>query len=86
MTQEKMRKVITAGAVAATLLLVFLLSFLVFQGIKSKVYDKRIKQMEQEISRLEEEFAENTKSAEWLEKDWVKELLAQQYGYVFPED
>ena len=86
MTQEQMRKVITAGAVAATLLLVFLLSFLVFQGIKSAVYDKRIKQEEQLISRLEEEFAENTKSAEWLEKDWVKELLAQQYGYVFPED
>lgn len=86
MTQEKMRKVITAGAVAATLLLVFLLSFLVYQGIASAVYDKRIKQEEQLISRLEEEFAENTKSAEWLEKDWVKELLAQQYGYVFPED
>lgn len=86
MTQEKMRKVITAGAVAATLLLVFLLSYLVYQGIASAVYDKRINQMEQEISRLEEEFAENTKSAEWLEKDWVKELLAQQYGYVFPED
>lgn len=86
MTQEKMRKVITAGAVAATLLLVFLLFYLVYQGIASAVYDKRINQMEQEISRLEEEFAENTKSAEWLEKDWVKELLAQQYGYVFPED
>ena len=86
MTQEKMRKVITAVAVAATLLLVFLLSYLVYQGIASAVYDKRINQMEQEISRLEEEFAENTKSAEWLEKDWVKELLAQQYGYVFPED
>ena len=86
MTQETMRKVITAGAVAATLLLVFLLSYLVYQGIASAVYDKRINQMEQEISRLEEEFAENTKSAEWLEKDWVKELLAQQYGYVFPED
>ena len=86
MTQEKMRKVITAGAVAATLLLVFLLSYLVYQWIASAVYDKRINQMEQEISRLEEEFAENTKSAEWLEKDWVKELLAQQYGYVFPED
>ena len=86
MTQEKMRKVITAGAVAATLLLVFLLSFLVYQGIKSAVYDKRINQMEQEISRLEEELSENVKSAEWLEKDWVKELLAQQYGYVFPED
>ncbi|MBE5740646.1 MAG: hypothetical protein E7349_07365 [Clostridiales bacterium] len=86
MTQEKMRKVITASAVAATLLLVFLLSFLVYQGIQSAVYNKRIKELTEETNRLEQELDSNTKNAEYYESLFGKEWLAYQSGYVFPED
>ncbi len=86
MTQEKMRKVITASAVAATLLLVFLLSFLVYQGIQSAVYNKRIKELTEETNRLEQELDSKTKDAEYYESLFGKEWLAYQNGYVIPEE
>ncbi len=86
MTQEKMRKVITAGAVAATLLLVFLLSFLVYQGIQKAVYRKRIEDLEKETARLEQQLSDATKDAEYYESIFGKEWLAFQNGYVHPED
>ncbi len=61
MTQDKMRKLITACAVAATALLVFLLSVLVYQWITMGVQARREKQLKEEIAAYEEmlETAEN---------------------------
>ena len=86
MTQEKMRKVITASAVAATLLLVFLLSFLVYQWIQVAVYNNRIKELEKETARLQQQLEGSTKDAEYYESLFGKEWLAFQNGYVRPED
>ena len=46
MTQEKMRKVIAACVSAATVLLVLLLSFLIYQWVTIAVYNKRIAELE----------------------------------------
>lgn len=54
MTQEKMRKVITACVSAATVLLVALLSYLIYQWTTIAIYNKRIDALEQEIAQLEE--------------------------------
>ena len=54
MTQEKMRKVITACVSAATVLLVALLSFLIYQWTTIALYNKRIDALEQEIAQLEQ--------------------------------
>ena len=86
MTQEKMRRIITASAVSATLLLVFLLSFLVYQWVQIAVYNNRIKKLERENARLEEQLQEGTKDAEYYESIFGKEWLAHQNGYVRPSE
>lgn len=54
MTQEKMRKVITACVSAATVLLVVLLSFLIYQWVSIGVLNKRIAAAEAEVKYWEE--------------------------------
>ena len=50
MTQDKMRKVITACVSAATVLLVFLMSFLIYQWISIGVYNRKIDKVEAKIA------------------------------------
>ena len=50
MTQEKMRKVITACVSAATVLLVLLFSYLVYQWVTIGVLNKRIAEAEAEVA------------------------------------
>ena len=85
MTQEKMRKLIVACAVAATLLLVLLLGVLIYQWIKIGVYNSRIKEIEQEIARLEEMNDQDKTTAEYYESIMGKEWLAFQNGFVRPD-
>ena len=67
MTQEKMRKVITACVSAATVLLVALLSFLIYQWITIAVQNKRIDKLTAEITRLEEIIAMDKKDLEYYQ-------------------
>lgn len=85
MTQEKLRKLIVACAVAATLLLVLLLGVLTYQWIRIGVLSGRIRQIEQENARLEETIAQGTKDAEYYESVMGKEWLAFQNGFVRPD-
>ncbi len=55
MTQEKMRKVITACVSAATVLLVFLLGYLIYQWISLGVQKKKIDEIEKQIAILDEQ-------------------------------
>ena len=54
MTQEKMRKIITACVSAGTLLLVVLLSVLIYQWIKIGVLNNKLKKAEAEEALLTE--------------------------------
>lgn len=58
MTQDKMRRLITACVSAATVLLVFLLGFLIYQWISIANLDKRIEAYDKEIAALEEQRAQ----------------------------
>ena len=49
MTQEKMRRTVTAAVVAATTLVVVLLAVIVYQVIAITVKNKRIKKLEEDI-------------------------------------
>ena len=53
MTQEKMRKVISACVSAATVLFVLLLSFLIYQWVTISVLNKRIAEAEAEVKKWE---------------------------------
>ncbi len=82
MTQEKMRKMITAIVVAATLLLVILLSVLIYQWIKIGVYNKRIEKVKGDIAYYEQlnEKAEN--DLDYYTSDFYKQLGAYELGFI----
>lgn len=72
MTQDKMRKVITACVSAATVLLVFLLCFLVYQWITIGVHDKKIYKVEAEIISLQMQLENAESDAEYYQtKQWL---------------
>ena len=80
MTQDKMRKVITACVSAATVLFVLLLSYLIYQWISLSVLEKREQQLEQEIKELEQQLEDGEIELGFYEmqKDW----LAFKNGWV----
>ena len=74
MTQEKMRKVIAACVSAATVLLVTLLSYLIYQWVTMAVLDKRIEKLETEIAQLEEVVAKGEMDLEYYASElYLKE-------------
>lgn len=82
MTQEKMRKLITAIAVATTLLLVILLSVLIYQWITIGVQKKRIEKVRSDIAYYEElnETAQN--DLDYYSSDLYKKLEAFKLGFI----
>ena len=72
MTQDKMRRIITACVSAATVLLVLLLSFLIYQWITIGVYDKKINKVEAEIASLEMQLENAESDAEYYQtQQWL---------------
>ena len=69
MTQEKMRKVITACASAATVLLVTLFGYLIYQWVTIAVYNKRIDKLESEIAQLEAIVKQGNMDLEYYESE-----------------
>jgi hypothetical protein len=86
MTQEKTKRIITACVSAATVLLILLSSFLIYQWITIAVKDKRIKEKEKEIARLEQIIEKGEESVEFYESLYGKEWLAIHNGWVRPEE
>ena len=85
MTQDKMRKLIIACAVAATTLFVVLLSVLVYQWITYGVLKSRHDKLDAENQRLEQLIEEGKMDAEYYESKMGKEWLAFQQGLVYPQ-
>lgn len=82
MTQDKMRKMITAVVVAATMLLVILLSVLIYQWITIGVYNKRIAEAEEAIAYYTEQNAAAENDLEYYESDFYKQLEAFKLGLI----
>ena len=70
MTQEKMRKVITACVSAATVLLMLLFGYLIYQWRTMWVSDKRIEILETEIAQLEEILARGEDDLEYYQSEF----------------
>ncbi len=73
MTQDKMRRIITACVSAATVLLVFLLGYLIFQWVSLGVQKKKIAEVTAEIQVLEERLEALQK-----EEDSYKDIVVLQ--------
>ena len=82
MTQDKMRRIITACVSAATLLLTCLSIYLAYQWITIAVFNHRIDKLEKENAALEEQIAEDSEYAEYLETPIGKDWLACEEGFV----
>lgn len=81
MTQEKMRKIITACVSAATVLFVLLLSYLIYQWVTMAVLEKREQQLKQEIAELEQTIEQGEEEAEYYESVLGKNWLAIHQGW-----
>ena len=82
MTQEKLRRIVSACVAAATALLVFLLGVLIYQWISLAVLDGRIARLDEENKQLQQKIDEGILDAEYFESDWGKEWLAFEYGFI----
>ena len=80
MTQDKMRKVITACVSAATVLFFLLAGYLIYQGVALSVLDKREKALEKEIAELTQ-INNDLSNEEQALKDYGMDLLAMKEGY-----
>ncbi|MBQ9728242.1 MAG: hypothetical protein IJV85_01460 [Clostridia bacterium] len=82
MTENKLRKIVTACAVAGTVLLVFLLTFLIYQFITIGVMNKREKKLTKEINELQQVIEDQEQDAQYYESLTGKDWLAYQMGFV----
>ena len=81
MTQDKMRRIITACVSAATVLFVFLLSFLIYQWITIANLDKKESKLERENKKLDQIIAEGNEDLEYYLSDIGKDWLAFELGF-----
>ena len=78
MTQEKMRRVITACAAAATVLLSCLSIFIAYQWITLAVLNHREKTLQAEIAKYEKILEQDKKDKEYYESDLYKDYAYWQ--------
>ena len=86
MTQDKMRRTITAIAVAGTTLLVVLLAYLVYQWITIAVLNNRIEKAEENVAYYETLNEQSESDLEYYESDFYKQLAAFKLGLIKGQD
>ncbi len=78
MTQEKMRKVITACVSAATVLLVLLFSYLIYQWVTIGVLNKRIAEAEAEVQHWQAIVDQGGSDLEYFQsEEYLKQALIE---------
>lgn len=82
MTQEKLRRVITASVVAGTLLFVFLLGVIIYQAIRISVLDKRIEATKEQITEYQQSIEKGEHDLEYYESDVYKFLESIRLGLL----
>ena len=82
MTQDKMRRIITACVSAFTVFFVFLLGFLIYQWITIANLNSKAEALEAEIASLEQEGAMLENTLEFYESELGKDWLLIQKGWV----
>ena len=82
MTQEKMRRMVTALVVAATTLLVSLLAVIVYQAIALTVNKNRIEKLEKDIQYYEQVISEGKLDLEYYESLEGLENAARRDGWT----
>jgi cell division protein FtsL len=81
MTQEKLKRIVTAASVAGTVLIVCLLAVIVYQLVTMAVYDNRIKKTEQEIADLQTQIAQCEDELEKEQLEFYYQQKLYELGY-----
>ncbi len=84
MPEAKMKNLIIASVVTATLLLCILLTMMVYQMVSIGKKEKHIDRLNGEIAALEEEKKNTQNSIEIWMKDWKIEERARELEYFAP--
>ena len=84
MTQEKLRRIVTAAAVAGTILIVCLLAVIGYQIVKIIVLNNRIDKVEEDIASYEEMNQQNQNNLEYYLSDLYLEGEAYKYHFIYP--
>ncbi|MBQ9730228.1 MAG: hypothetical protein IJV80_05400 [Clostridia bacterium] len=82
MTQEKLRRVITAAVVAGTLLFIFLLGVIIYQTIRINVLNNRIEDTKEQITQYQESIEKGEHDLEYYESDVYKFLESIRLGLL----
>ena len=82
MTQEKLRRLVTASVVAGTTLFVVLLSVIIYQIATLVVLNKRTAKIEQEIADLEQSIEDEERNLDYFSSELGMFWLAMEEGFV----
>ena len=82
MTQDKLRRVVTAAVVAGTLLIVILIGVLIYQAIRINVLENRIETVKEEIQEYNEKKADAENDLEYYESDVYQFLESIRLGLL----
>ncbi len=82
MTQDKLRRIIAAAVSAATIFLVCLLGYLIYQWITIANLNSKVETLETEIVQLEQEIEKNENTLAFYESELGKDWLLIQKGWV----
>ena len=84
MTQEKLRRIVTAAAVAGTILIVCLLAVIGYQIVKIIVLNNRIDKVEEDIRTQQEIKEQHENDLEYYLSDWYLEEEAYKHHFIRP--
>ncbi|HIR23414.1 MAG TPA: hypothetical protein IAB32_06490 [Candidatus Scatosoma pullicola] len=79
-----MRRVVTAAAVAGTVLIVCLLLVIVYQIVRIVVLNNRIDKVEEEIQTQQEIKEQHENDLEYYLSDWYLEEEAYKHHFIRP--
>lgn len=80
MTQENLRRTVTAAVVAATITVFCLLVFIAYQVVTLIVQKNRIKELKKDISEYEQVIEEDERDLEYYLTQEYLENAARRYG------
>ena len=83
MEEQKLRKIVAAAVSSALILLAVLLSVMIYQMILLGNGQKKIDELNAEITELQEEKKDMQNRIEIWQTDWKIDERARELGYLF---
>lgn len=86
MTEEKLKKIVTASTISAVLLLFILICVLIYQVVALSIANDKKRQLEQEIVSLQQSIDNYENDYDYYLSQSYLEDAAREYGYKYSGD